>query len=172
MHRALPRSNCAVRHNAGMSQAAISAVPHRVLARCAWSLAATLAACGGPAPSTAPAAAAQARLDVDGEIQWRGALPCADCDGIDAQLVLRRAGDRTSYSLAETYRVSRQGARFVETGRWQRDGALLRLQGDATSTRVYALLPDGSLQARDLHGELLPNDAGETLLPVSATETR
>ena len=171
MHRALPRSNCAVRHNAGMSQAAISAVPHRVLARCAWSLAALLAGCHGQ-PAQPPANAAQARLDVDGEIQWRGALPCADCDGIDAQLVLRRAGDRTSYSLAETYRVSRQGARFVETGRWQRDGALLRLQGDATSTRVYALLPDGRLQARDLHGELLPNDAGETLLPVSATETR
>ena len=152
--------------------AATASLSPRVLRLCAWSLLAALAGCHGKPPAPAAASAAQARLDVDGEIQWRGAWPCADCDGIDAQLVLRRAGDRTSYSLAETYRVSRQGARFVETGRWQRDGALLRLQGDATSARVYALLPDGRLQARDLHGELLPNDAGETLLPVSATETR
>ena len=152
----------------GMSHAAALVPPHRALSRCAWSLAAMLAACQGPSPSTAT----QARLDVDGEIQWRGALACADCDGIDAQLVLRRAGDRNSYSLAETYRVSQQGARFVETGRWQREGALLRLRGDGASTRVYALLPDGRLQSRDMHGAALPGDAGGTLLPVSATETR
>ena len=152
-----------------MSHAAAFVPPHRALSRCAWSLASMLAACQA-SPPPPPLTATQARLDVDGEIQWRGARRCADCDGIEAQLVLRRAGGRNSYSLAETYRVSRQGARFLETGRWQRNGALLRLRGDGSSTRVYALLPDGRLQARDAHGGPLPGDAGDILLPVSATE--
>jgi hypothetical protein len=149
---------------------AIALVPPSRALRGACLLAASLAGCHGkPAPQ---APAAQARLDVDGEIQWRGAWPCADCDGIDAQLVLRRAGDRNTYSLAETYRLSGQGARFVETGRWQREGALLRLRGDGASMRVYALLADGRLEARDLHGAPLAQASAAPMLPVSATETR
>jgi len=155
-----------------MSVAIVLVPPRRVLRLCAWSLVASLAACHGKPPAQAAASAAAARLDVDGEIQWRGAWPCADCDGIDAQLVLRRAGDRNTYSLAETYRSGEQGARFVETGRWQREGALLRLRGDGASTRVYALLADGRLEARDAHGAPLPDAAGAPMLPVSATETR
>lgn len=154
-----------------MSAATASMPSHRARGLCAWSLAAALAGCHGQ-PAPAPATAAQARLDVDGEIQWRGAWPCADCDGIDAQLVLRRAGDRSSYSLAETYRVSGQGARFMDTGTWQRDGALVRLRGDAGSTHVFALLADGRLEARDAHGAPLPGVADATMLPVSAMETR
>jgi len=160
-------------HNRGMNVATALVPPHRGLRLCAWSLAiATVAGCHGHAPAQAPATATQARLDVDGEIQWRGAWSCADCDGIDAQLVLRRVGDRNSYSLAETYRVAAQGARFMETGSWQRQGALLRLRGDGASARVYELLADGRLQARDAHGAPLPGESGEILLPVSATETR
>jgi len=154
-----------------MSVATASAPAHRARRLGAWSLAALLAGCHGQ-PAQPPATAAQARLDVDGEIQWRGAWPCADCDGIDAQLVLRRAGERNTYSLAETYRVSDQGARFMDTGTWQRNGALLRLRGDAGSTRVYALLADGRLEARDAHGAPLTGALAAPMLPVSATETR
>jgi len=155
-----------------MSVVAARVPSDRVLRLCAWSLAAMLAGCHGHPPAQATATAAQARLDVDGEIQWRGAWPCADCDGIDAQLVLRRAGDRKRYSLAETYRTGDEGARFVETGSWQREGSLLRLRGDGASTRVYALLADGRLQARGAHGEPLPDIVDAPMLPVSATETR
>ncbi|HZV24604.1 MAG TPA: copper resistance protein NlpE N-terminal domain-containing protein [Luteimonas sp.] len=153
-----------------MSVAIALVPPSRALRLGACLLAASLAGCHGKPPPQATAA--QARLDVDGEIQWRGAWPCADCDGIDAQLVLRRAGDRNTYSLAETYRLSGQGARFVETGRWQREGALLRLRGDGASMRVYALLADGRLEARDLHGAPLAQASAAPMLPVSATETR
>jgi hypothetical protein len=155
-----------------MSVAFASVPPHRGLRLCAGLLAAMLGGCHDHAPAQAPTTATQARLDVDGEIQWRGAWPCADCDGIDAQLVLRRLRDQNSYSLAETYHVSGQGTRFMETGNWRREGALLRLRGDAASVRVYALLPDGRLQARDAHGAALPGEDGEILLPVSATQTR
>jgi hypothetical protein len=153
-----------------MSVAIALVPPSRALRLGACLRAASLAGCHGKPPPQATAA--QARLDVDGEIQWRGAWPCADCDGIDAQLVLRRAGDRNTYSLAETYRLSGQGARFVETGRWQREGALLRLRGDGASMRVYALLADGRLEARDLHGAPLAQASAAPMLPVSATETR
>ena len=155
-----------------MSVAIALAPPRRVLRLCAWTLAATLAGCHKQPPGPVPATATQARLDVDGEIQWRGAWACADCDGIDAQLVLRRAGDRNSYSLVETYRTGDRGARFVETGSWQREGTLLRLRGEGASTRVYALLADGRLEARDLHGAPLAEASAAPMLPVSATETR
>lgn len=165
----MPRGLCGT--IAGMSVATASVPAHRARRLWAWWLLAALAACHRH-PAQAPATAAQARLDVDGEIQWRGAGPCADCDGIDAQLVLRRAGDRNTYSLAETYRVSSEGARFVDTGTWQRDGALLRLRGSAGSLRVYALLADGRLEARDAHGTPLPDASAAPMLPVSATESR
>jgi hypothetical protein len=155
-----------------MSAATAFVPPHRAGCLVAGSLIAMLAACHGRAPAQAPADDTQARLDMDGEIQWRGAWACADCDGIDAQLVLRRAGDRNTYSLAETYRVSGQGARFLDTGSWRREGTLLRLRGDSASTRVYALLADGRLEARDAHGAPLQEAAGAPLLPVSATESR
>src|SRR3954469_23937486 len=116
-----------------MSVAIASVPPHRGLCLCAGLLGAMLGGCDGHAPAQAPTTPTQARLDVDGEIQWRGAWACADCDAIDAQLVLRRLGDRNTYSLAETYHVSGQGTRFMETGNWQREGALLRLRGDAAS---------------------------------------
>lgn len=152
----------------------LASVPQRRRWRpVAWSLAIALAGCHGQAPAPASTTAAQARLDVDGEIQWRGARPCADCDGVDARLVLHRAGDRSTYSLAETYRVSSQAARFVDTGTWRREDGLLRLSGDAGSRHVYALLADGRLEARDAHGAPLPGAAGAPLLlPVSATEAR
>jgi hypothetical protein len=156
---------------AGMS-VAIARVPSDRVLRLCTGLVAMLAGCHGQPPAQAPANPTQARLDVDGEIQWRGAWACADCDGIDAQLVLRRAGDRNTYSLAETYRSGSQGARFLDTGSWQREGALLRLRGDGRSTRVYALLADGRLEARDLHGAPLAAASAAPMLPVSATEAR
>jgi hypothetical protein len=170
MRGAMARTRCCT--IAGMRAAIASPPPTRALRLYAWPLLAALAGCHGKPPVAATNTAAQARLDVDGEIQWRGAWPCADCDGIDAQLVLRRAGDRNTYSLTETYRVSGRGARFVDTGTWQREGGLVRLRGDGASLRVYALLADGRLEARDTHGAPLHDTTAAPMLPVSVTEAR
>ena len=128
-------------------------------------LVAALAGCHrrAPAPDAAPA------LATDGQIRWRGRARCADCDGIDAQLTLRRAGRLSEFTLVETYYNGRRGIRFVDHGRWQQSGGLVRLRGDGGSTRVYALLPDGRLQAAGAHGAPLSTDAA-ALVPVSASE--
>lgn len=133
-----------------------------------------LAGCGGSPPTVAPATPELRTLsDRDGRVEWRAMLPCADCDGIESQLVLRRTGAASDYTLSETYVVGDQGARFLEHGRWQQRHDLLHLHGDGGSERVYALLPDGRLQQRDAHGQplRLPR-AADTLMPVSLAPDR
>ena len=157
-----------MRHNSRMSLRRLPAVPTCRLPECAGLLVAVLAGCGGPSPPAADATQPLQQLaDGDGRIEWRGTLACADCDGIDTQLVLLRAGSMRDYSLSEMFVAGGQGARFVEHGRWQRQADLLRLRGDRGSRRVFALLPGGRLQPRDDHGRPLPLRADDFLVPVT-----
>jgi hypothetical protein len=110
-----------------------------------------------------PAGAEQGVVD---ELAFEGERACADCDAIATRLVLRRRDDRRDYALTETYRAQSGDLRFVERGRWQRQQALLRLQGEGGSRRTYAVLPDGRLQARDPRGAILPG-AHDVLVPVA-----
>lgn len=157
-----------MRHNSRMSLRRPPAVTTCRLPACAGLLVAVLAGCGGPSPPASDAAQPLQQLaDSDGRIEWSGTRACADCDGIDTQLVLLRAGSVRDYHLTEMFLAAGQGARFVEHGRWQRQADLLRLRGDHGSRRVFALLPDGRLQPRDDHGQLLPPRADDFLLPVT-----
>ncbi len=147
----------------------MNSLPKPVVAQCClWWLLSLLAACGGAPPAVTPTARVVHLLpERDGRLEWRAMLPCADCDGIDSQLVLRRAGSSSDYTLSETYLVGDQGARFLEHGQWQQQRDLLRLRGDGGSRRVYALLPDGRLQQRDAHGQPLRlQREADALLPV------
>lgn len=134
-----------------------SIVPACLLSLC-------IAGCGGQAPQSASPAVTAAAGD---RIEWQGIVDCADCDGIQADLVLEQANGKRRYTLVENYIAGSSSQRFVEHGDWQRSAGLLRLHGDNASVRVYALLPDGRLQARDSHGEPLPNATDEALLPVA-----
>jgi hypothetical protein len=139
---------------------------HDVRLCIAWLGMCCLAGCHGrpAAPAADAVIAPQARAE------WRGRLPCADCDAIDAQLVLER-GSRDGYRLTENYRTGGTTTRFVEQGRWQRQDTLLRLRGEGGSLRVYALLPDGRLQPRGSHGATLTSADEDVLVPVSAEYT-
>ncbi|MEP6634519.1 MAG: copper resistance protein NlpE N-terminal domain-containing protein [Luteimonas sp.] len=132
---------------------------------CFAAVLACLTACDANAPLAPPLPQIERG---DGRIAWQGALACADCDGIDTQLVLERAGNVRSYALTETFRSTDGGAQFAESGRWQRVGDLIRMQGDGGSLRAYALMPDGSLQPRDPRGRRFPDREGDVLLPVTA----
>jgi hypothetical protein len=127
-------------------------------------LALGVASCGGQAPQPASAPDPAAAGD---RIEWQGIVACADCDAIQVVLVLAQDRGKRRYTLTENYIAGSHGERFVERGEWQRSAGLLRLHGDAPSARVYALLPDGSLQARDSRGQPLANASDELLLPVA-----
>lgn len=103
----------------------------------------------------------------EGGIQWRGWLVCADCEGIDTVLSLQRNGEERSFTLTETYMTRDEDVRFVDTGRWQRDRNLLRLQGLQGGRRVYALLADGRLQPRDGQGRRFPPREHDFLMPIT-----
>lgn len=116
--------------------------------------------------AAAPPTAAATSAEPGDQIEWQGLRACADCNGIQTDLVLERGGDARRYTLTETYVTGRGSAQFVERGGWRQDRRLLRLQGDDASLHVYALLPDGRLQARDSHGDRLPAASSQDLLPA------
>ena len=89
---------------------------------------------------------------------WLGVLPCADCDGIQTRLQLRRDGGRQTYALEETYLGADGEAVFTQAGQWVRvdgDDGAFRLDPDSPASRRYALRPDGSLDQLDRRGEPL-----------------
>jgi copper homeostasis protein (lipoprotein) len=114
-----------------------------------------------PASSTLP-------LDQgDGRIEWHGTLPCADCDAIEVQLMLERAGDARRYELVETYIAEEGAARFTESGEWRQRDDLIELTGEAGVARRYAVLPDGRLQPRE-RGRAFARRDGDVLVPTDA----
>lgn len=156
-----------MRHNRRMRHVA-PALPRGAAHLC---IAAACACAAGCHQRTAPSASATGS-EPQARAEWRGRMPCADCDAIDAQLVLQRGGDRDDgYRLVETYRSGDAAARFVEQGRWQREDRILRLRGDGGSLRFYALLPDGRLQPRGMHGATLALADEDALEPVSTEYT-
>jgi copper homeostasis protein (lipoprotein) len=115
-----------------------------------------------PASSTRP-------LDrSDGRIEWQGTLPCADCDAIEVQLMLERAGDARRYELVETYIAEEGAARFTESGEWRQRDDLIELTGEGSVARRYAVLPDGRLQPRDARGRAFARREGDVLVPTDA----
>ena len=131
-------------------------------------LALVVAGCQRQPPVPANSAVARS-LATDGQIRWRARASCADCEGIDTQLTLRRTGRLNEFILVETYYNGHRGIRFADHGRWQHSGGFLRLQGNGGSKRSYALLADGRLLATGAHGAPLSPDAA-ALVPVSASE--
>ena len=86
---------------------------------------------------------------------WLGVLPCADCDGIQTRLQLRRDGGRQTYALEETYLGADGEAVFTQAGKWVQedgDGVSFHLDPDTPGGRRYALRADGSLDLLDSHG--------------------
>src|SRR5688572_16554313 len=107
------------------------------------------------------------RLDpgVGEELAWQGMVACADCDGIDTRLRLRRGnGVVSQYELVEAFLVDEGAEYFHEEGRWRREGRVLHLQPSGGGERRYAIDPEGNLMVIDRRGQLAGD--GHVLAPV------
>lgn len=102
-----------------------------------------------------------------GAVEWRGSLPCADCEAIDTRLVLERQQGAQRYELVEVYVAVEGSVRFEEHGEWQLHDALLSLEPDTGGLRRYALVHGGALQVRDLQGRVFPGRDGDLLQPLA-----
>lgn len=128
-------------------------------------LAALVAGCGRDRDHDA--GGAPTGLDeVAGAVEWRGSLPCADCEAIDTRLLLERRGGERGYELVEVYVADDGGMSFEEAGQWTLDDTVLSLQSSTGGVRRYGLVHGGALQVRDPHGRAYPGREHDLLLPV------
>lgn len=111
-------------------------------------------------------AAVQAEMMEQGVAEWRGSLPCADCEAIDTRLVLEQRGDVRRYRLVEVYVALDGSQSFNEAGAWSLDDRLLSLEPGTGGLRRYALVRGGALQVRNPAGEVFPGREHDLLLPV------
>ena len=135
----------------------------------AWPLCLSLAVaagCDGAAPPSPQQPLPPLAGNPSTTMQWRGLLACADCDGIDMTLQLHSADDAPRYELVELFLVRGGEERFVERGRWARDGRFLRLRADDGAERVFVIEADGRLSVRDRDGDF-PAGVPRLLEPVT-----
>lgn len=137
----------------------------RVAALVSALLLATLAAgCGRDSGADAVPPGLDAEPDA---VEWRGSLPCADCESIDTRLVLLRRDDgERVYALVEVYVALDGSMRFEERGHWQVDRSLLSLEPEGGGLRRYRVVQGGALQVRDPDGRLYPGREHDLLLPA------
>lgn len=102
----------------------------------------------------------------EGVAEWRGSLPCADCETIDTRLVLERRDGQRRYRLVEVYVALDGSQSFNEAGEWRLDDALLSLEPATGGLRRYALTEGGALQVRDPRGAVFPGREHDLLLPA------
>jgi len=105
-------------------------------------------------------------------MEFRGKRPCVDCGGIESWLRLEQHGQARRFRLVEQYRTADGERRFEDVGEWTAEGDMLRLRSGSGGDRVYARIPDGTLQARDARGAPLPAAADDILLPVTFDTVR
>ena len=124
------------------------------------------AGCSGETSAPRNGMAAPGTFDSpDAELSWQGMLACADCDGIDTRLRLERGnGVVSQYELVEAFLDGEEAEYFRESGRWRRDGRILRLQSTAGGERLYAIDGAGNLVVVDRAGQAAGPD--RVLSPV------
>ncbi|OHT24415.1 envelope stress response activation lipoprotein NlpE [Providencia stuartii] len=100
---------------------------------------------------------------------YTGTLPCADCSGIEATLLVNQDG---TYVEQLVYLDTRDGNQtFYETGSWAKDGEKLRMT-NANGERSYFLpsADDKSMILLDQEGNKIESQLNYTLNQVTSTK--
>lgn len=149
-----------------------------MMQRYLWPLAAVLA-CGGMVPDAdqdfaGPVVTRVAAGDSLGAIArtaaFAGVLPCADCEGIETQILLHPDG---SFRGSERYR-GRDSIPVVTIGRWLlRSDSIPRLTliGGRDGPRYFAAPSELTLRALDHDGEPIVTQQRLDLVRISASPT-
>lgn len=113
---------------------------------------------GQPPGESAPEAVLAPDDGEDFELSWQGVLPCADCEGIETRLSLRRDQGGERFELQETYLGAEGDNVFATTGEWrpespEGEGATVYRLGPEAGGLGFELQPDGSLQLLGADGQ-------------------
>lgn len=103
-----------------------------------------------------------ARNSLDWEGTYRGILPCADCDGIETEIILTR---QEIYTKRTRYLGKREMNTFENKGAftWNEAGNSIKLEGFETSGSFF--VAENALIHLDLEGEDFKGDfAGRNIL--------
>ncbi len=102
---------------------------------------------------------------------YEGTLPCADCGGIQTELMLYADGAR--YALKQTYLATKDGDRTVESaGSWTTErghggdaNAVVYVidPGDPTNTRRFLVTSDRTIELLDKDGKRITSEVNHTL---------
>jgi len=98
--------------------------------------------------------AAYNAMDDDLTGTYTGVLPCADCEGIAVELIVK---GNEKYSLSQTYQGKGDGKPFVQEGKWRFSDNILTLLGvdgpgkyRLEENRLLMLTEDGEAVTGDL----------------------
>lgn len=99
-----------------------------------------------------------AKNSIDWPGIYSGTLPCADCEGIDTELILNEDG---TYSLTTSYIGVEDPATETIQGNfeWKEDGNQIHLQGIAEGSRSpYFKIEENRVKALDLEGNVITGE--------------
>ena len=93
---------------------------------------------------------------------YTGVIPCADCSGIEATLLLNQDG---SYVEQLIYMGTKEGNRaFHDAGKWEVDGEKIRLANEKNELTYFAKAADAkSVTLLDLEGNPIETQMNYTL---------
>lgn len=100
---------------------------------------------------------------------YTGVIPCADCSGIEATLLVNQDG---SYVEQLIYMGTKEGNRaFHDAGKWDVDGEKLRLTNEKNDLTYFAKAADGkSVTLLDLEGNPIETQMNYTLNQVTPSK--
>lgn len=147
-----------------------------------WILALLVGACGAgtgpdepflPAPPVTKLAAGDSLFSIARPAAFAGILPCADCEGIEATMILHPNG---SYRAQERYRGEREPNAFLDVGRW----SVRRIAGDSlprltlhrdSGPQHFAMESELRIRLLDREGRAIESRLPAELIRISASGT-
>ena len=96
---------------------------------------------------------------MDWQGTYKGVTPCADCEGIETEIILK---NDLSYTLKTKYLGKGDGKVFQEAGSfvWDKTGGIISLEGLKGSPSQYKVGENKLIQL-DMEGNVITGDLAE-----------